>query len=66
MLQDCDNLLLVNSSPALHRYAYPGEPAARHSTHAGKCAFAVLLRLLHLRDHRGAAVGGAPEKPLLP
>jgi len=46
------------------RYAYPGDPPSRHSSHAGQRAGAVLLRLLHLRHRRRAVVGGATEEPL--
>lgn len=53
-------------SVSLCRHANPGEPAARHSAHAGQRPSPLLLRLLHLRHHWCAAVGGAAEEPLLP
>lgn len=46
------------------RYAHPGDPPLRHTSHAGQRAGTVLLCLLHLRHRRCAAVGGATEKPL--
>lgn len=46
------------------RYAHPGHSPFRHASHAGQCAGAVFLRVLHLRHRRRAAVGGASEKPL--
>lgn len=50
----------------LCRYAYPCEPAAGHSTHAGKCASAMFLCLLHFWHHWRAAVGWTIKKSLLP
>lgn len=50
----------------LYRHAYPGEPAAGHSTHAGKCASAMFLCLLHFWHHWRAAVGWTIKKSLLP
>lgn len=48
----------------VRRHAHPGHSAPGHASHAGQRAGAVLLRLLHLRHRRRAAVGGAPEEPL--
>ncbi len=39
------------------RHEDPGESAAGHAADVGERAAAVLLRLLHLRHHRRAAVG---------
>ncbi len=50
----------------LCRYADPGEPAAGHSAHAGKCASALFLCLLHFWHHWRAAVGWTIKKSLLP
>lgn len=50
----------------LCRYAYPGEPAAGHSTNAGKCASALFLCFLHFWHHWRAAVGWTIKKSLLP
>ncbi len=50
----------------LCRYAYPGEPAAGHSAHAGKCASALFLCLLHFWHHWRAAMGWTIKKSLLP
>lgn len=47
------------------RHEDPGDAAAGHTAHAGKCSSPLLLRLLHLRDNRGAAVGGTAQTALL-
>ena len=43
----------------------PGDAAAGHPAHAGQCAAALLLRLLHLWDCGGAAVGRTPQTRML-
>ena len=48
------------------RYADPGEPAPGHTAHAGECAPALLLCLLHLWHHWRAALGWPASKSLLP
>lgn len=50
----------------LNRHEDTGDAPARHSTHAGQRASAVLLRLLHIRHRRRAAVGGHPAPAVLP
>ena len=47
------------------RHEDPGDVAAGHPPHAGQRPPPLLLRLLHLRDCRGPAVGGAPEAEML-
>ncbi len=47
------------------RHEDPGESAAGHAADVGERAAAVLLRLLHLRHHRRAAVGWTSAQPLL-
>ena len=49
----------------ISRHEDPGDAAAGHTAHAGKCSSPLLLRLLHLRDHRSSAVGGAAQTALL-
>lgn len=46
------------------RYAHPGHPAAGHTTHAGQCAAALLLCVLHFRHRRSSALGRPPPEPL--
>lgn len=48
------------------RYADTGDATARHSSHAGQRLVIVLLRLLHIRHRRRAAVGGHTAPTLLP
>lgn len=48
------------------RYADSGDAAARHPSHAGQRLVIVLLRLLHIRHCRCAAVGGDTAPTLLP
>ena len=43
----------------------PGDAAAGHPAHAGQCAAALLLRLLHLWDCGGAAVGRTAQTKML-
>ena len=47
------------------RYANPGDIAVGYFTDAGKRLAALFLCVLHLRDRRRAAVGGASPEPLL-
>lgn len=47
------------------RHEDPGESAAGHAADVGERAVAVLLRLLHLRHHRRAALGWTSAQPLL-
>lgn len=47
------------------RYANTGDIAVGYSTDAGKRLAALFLCVLHLRDRRRAAVGGASPEPLL-
>lgn len=47
------------------RHEDPGQSAAGHAADVGERAAAVLLRLLHLRHHRCAALGRTSAKPLL-
>ena len=47
------------------RHEDPGDAASGHSAHAGQCPPALLLRLLHLRDHGGADVGWAAQAEML-
>lgn len=48
------------------RYADTGDAAARHPSYAGQRLVTVLLRLLHIRYRRCAAVGGHTAPALLP
>lgn len=50
----------------LFRYAYSGHAVAGHAADAGERAVAVLLRLLHLRDRRGATLEGNAASEVLP
>ena len=49
-----------------YRHAHPGDAAAGHAADARQRPAPLLLRLLHLRHHRRAAVGRAAAQPLLP
>jgi len=40
-----------------YRYAHIGHVALGHFADVGQCAAAVFLRVLHIRNHRRAAVG---------
>lgn len=50
----------------LCRHADPRDVAAGHPAHARQRSAALFLRLLHLWDCGGAAVGRAAAEPLLP
>lgn len=50
----------------VHRHENSGDAATRHAPDAGKRVAAVLLRILHLRDRRGPAVGGHTQAEVLP
>ena len=57
--------LILTKIPNISRHEDPGDAAVGHTAHAGKCSSPLLLCLLHLRDYRGAAVGGAAQTALL-
>ena len=48
-----------------HRYAHPGDVAIGYPADAWQRAPSLLLRLLHLRHHRSAAVGRVATATLL-
>ncbi|GFW92627.1 hypothetical protein TNCV_519441 [Trichonephila clavipes] len=48
-----------------HRHADPGHASAGHASNAGQRASAVLLRFLHFRHRRGAALGWHPQTEVL-
>lgn len=58
----CADLAFTLSSSC--RYAHPGHSAAGHPAHAGQCAAALLLCLLHFRHRRRPAMGRPPPEPL--
>ena len=58
--------ILVMEMLLCFRHAHPGDAAAGHAADARQRPAPLLLRLLHLRHHRRAAVGRAATQPLLP
>lgn len=61
-----NRLRSVISQTPPYRYADTGDAATRHPSYAGQRLVIVLLRLLHIRHCRRAAVGGHTAPTLLP
>ena len=57
---------LLSVDYLLRRYAHPSHAAARHAAHARQRPTALLLRILHLRHRRRAALGRYSAPAVLP